>query len=664
MARVLRTYSLLIGLLLALAASFPARGATNWTQPTPDELKMTSDPKAPNADAVYLFREEVVDDRLHYHRIYARIKILTEKGKDRYSDIEIPYEGGVADIQAVEGRTIHADGTVVPFTGKPFSKELMKTGNEKIMEKVFSMPDVQVGSILEYHYELRYKDNYAIPPDWRVQQEIYVHQAHYHFVSVDLSSHEFETTDALGHTSPANRILYYHFLPQGANLREGLDGFDLTASDVPALPDEEYSPPLGSFSFRVTFYYSSAFAGPEYWKEEGKIWSKDVDRFANPSDAIRQAVAQMTAPGDTDDQKLHKIYAAVMQLENTRFTREHSAAENESQGLRVKTAADIWGQKRGTDDEITRLFIAMARAAGMRAYAMIVTERDRNLLNQYILDWDQFEDEIAIVNVGGKEVFFDPGQRYSEYGQLHWMHTGLMGMRQTDHGPEMAQTPNPDYKDNTVNRVAELTLAPDGTVKGIVRVTMSGEEALRWRQKALRSDEQEAKKEFEDELQARVPDGVRVKTNHFLGLTDPSEGLMAVVDVSGNMGTATGKRVFLPSAFFEASVKAPFAAENRESPVDLQYPMLSLDQVTLTLPAGFTVQGVPANAEIPYPQNALYRAKYSAENGTFHQERVEAVGNSRYRTSEYPQLRDFYGKMNAQDQQQLVLEKQTITAAQ
>lgn len=650
-------------MLLAPAGIFPARGSATWTQPTPDELKMTADPAAPGAEAVYLFREEKVDDKLHYHSIYARIKILTEKGKEDYSDVEIPYESGVDDIKAVEGRTIHPDGTVVPFTGKPYSKELMKAGDMKIMQKVFSMPDVQVGSILEYRYELRYDDNWAVPPDWRVQQSIYVHQAHYHFVSVDFTSRNFLVTDALGHTEPVNRILYYKWLPPTANVREGLDGFDVTVSDVPALPVEEYSPPLDSFAYRVKFYYAATFTGLEYWKDEGKYWSKDVDRFANPSDKIRQAVAQIVAPGDTDDQKLQKIYTAVMQVENTRFTRERSAAENKSEGLRVKTAADIWDQKRGSDDEITRLFISMARAAGFKAYDMIVTERDRNLLNLGILDWDQLEDEIAIVSVGGKEVYFDPGQRYCEYGKLHWMHTQVLGVRQSDHGPDVTVTPNAGYVDNAMRRIAELTLGPDGTISGQVRVTMTGESALAWRQEALRNDEQEAKKKFEEELQAQVPAGVKVSMNHFISLTDFSAVLMAVVDVSGNLGTATGKRVFLPGAFFEANLKVPFTGEKRESSVDLRYPFISVDTVTITLPAGFSVQSVPQNAEIPYPQNAEYKAKYTSGSGTFEESRVEAMARAVYKTTEYPQLRDFYGKMNAQDQQQVVLEKQAVTAA-
>ena len=80
--RSTRYSCLILSSLFTLAAGSPAFGGTTWTQPTPDELKMTSDPKAPDAAAVFLNREEIVDDKTHFHRLYARIKILTEKGKE------------------------------------------------------------------------------------------------------------------------------------------------------------------------------------------------------------------------------------------------------------------------------------------------------------------------------------------------------------------------------------------------------------------------------------------------------------------------------------------------------------------------------------------------------------------------------------------------------
>jgi hypothetical protein len=648
---------------ISLAASVPAL-ASNWKQPTPEELKMTSDPAAPDAPAVYLFREEIVDDKLHYHRLYARIKILTEKGKEEFSDIEMPYEAGQSSIRAVEGRTIHPDGTVVPFTGKPYSKELVKAGDVKIMAKVFSMPDVQVGSILEYQYELQYADDVVDAPLWIIQQDVFVHKAHYRFVPTSHDFADLSGKDAFGKEKTATRLLYFPLLPPGDKVQESMDGsFDLVVDNIPAIPDEQYTPPLNSYSYRLLFYYSSTYTGADYWKATGKEWSKEVDRFAAPSDRIHQVVAGIVAPGDTDDQKLRKIYQAVMGVENTRFTREHSEAENKAEGQRVKTAADIWDQKRGSDDEITWLFIAMARAAGLKAYAVAVTERNKNLLNTGYLDWDQMEDQIAIVQVGGKDQYFDPGQRYCEYGKLHWMHTELLAVRQTDGGVALITTPSQIYPDNRSLQVADLELAADGTLTGVARITMNGSAALRWRQAVLRTDQQEVEKDFEDDLQQRVPDGVHVSTAHFINLTDSEKQLMAVVQVSGNLGTQTGKRVLLPSAFFEAKEKPLFPQQKRENAVDLLYPYVVADEVTLKLAPGLAIETLPANTKIPMGQYALYQAIYKKNSGTYVQVRQMTLGTPIYKTEQYPQLREFFQKSGAQDQEQVVLTRTPAEAS-
>jgi hypothetical protein len=53
------------GALLSLALASPALLRAQFQDPTPDELKMTADPKAPGASAVYLYREEATDDATH-----------------------------------------------------------------------------------------------------------------------------------------------------------------------------------------------------------------------------------------------------------------------------------------------------------------------------------------------------------------------------------------------------------------------------------------------------------------------------------------------------------------------------------------------------------------------------------------------------------------------
>src|ERR1035441_5185347 len=145
--------------LIALTSAAAIARADQWTAPTPEELKMTLQPEVPGAAAVYLFKEEITDDKLHMWSKYVRLKVLTEAGK-KYANVELKSysseEHGGYTINAIAGRTIHPDGTIVPFTGKPFDKLIEKSQDYKEMAKVFTLPDVEVGSIIEYRNELRY----------------------------------------------------------------------------------------------------------------------------------------------------------------------------------------------------------------------------------------------------------------------------------------------------------------------------------------------------------------------------------------------------------------------------------------------------------------------------------------------------------------------------
>ncbi len=57
--------------------------AVNFQPVSPDELKMTSEPKAQGVPAIILFRQVDRDDRGHtaHEDVYFRIKILTEEGR-------------------------------------------------------------------------------------------------------------------------------------------------------------------------------------------------------------------------------------------------------------------------------------------------------------------------------------------------------------------------------------------------------------------------------------------------------------------------------------------------------------------------------------------------------------------------------------------------------
>jgi Domain of Unknown Function with PDB structure (DUF3857)/Transglutaminase-like superfamily len=629
-------------LLLLLALASPALLRAQFQKPADDELRMTAEPKAPGAAAVYLYREENTDDSSDGDCIqifYERIKVLTEKGKEM-ATISIPYQQGITKVTDIQGRTIRPNGIIIPFTAKPDDLTDFKTKDLQKHTLVFTLPGVEVGSILEY----RYRFTGQIPaPTWWIQQKYFVRKAHYLYVPNRSVSQMFET-----------------FI--GSDARVSCcknNSYTLDISDVPPMPDEDWMPPLNSFRWRVEFFYTQFSTGKEFWDSVGKSWATAVQDFTNPTAGLKKAVADIVAPADTDQQKAVKIYAAVQKLDNTVFSRQKSQAERRKEKIKdVHKAEDVWKQQSGTDDEMALLYVALARAAGLRAWPMKVVDRSRAIFDDSYLTIRQLDDYLAIVVVDGKEIYLDPGQKMCPFGSLHWKHTLASGLRISDKGTVIESTPDSIYKDSVVQQTADLSISEDGSVKGTASVVLTGPGALYWRQLALQNDEEEVKKQFIESIHDSLPDGVQAVFDHFLGLEDYSGNLSGFVQISGNLGSLTGKHLFLPGLFFESRAKHPFVEQDiRITTVDLHFPKMEQDDVTFHLPPGYAVEGVPQTSDVNWPDRASLQINSTIKDGSVEVRRSFARYFHLLDSSEYNRLQDFYLKLAAADQQQLVLTK-------
>jgi transglutaminase-like putative cysteine protease len=645
-----------------------------WTVPTAEELKMTSQPEVPGAAAVYLFREETTDDRLHTWSKYIRLKVLTEGGK-KYANVELTQytssDYGGYSVNDIAGRTIHPDGTIVPFTGKPMEKLVEKGQGFKMMAKVFTLPDVEVGSIIEYRYQLRYDDNYFIAPAWYIQTELYTRKAHYLWrptgrplITKSERGEQLTNTIAWTPILPKGFEVKQAHTPNGSTYEGEQITLELDIHDIAPLPDEEYMPPLNSLTYRVLFYYSAYRTMEEYWKNEGKGWSKLNDKFIGPGNKVKEAVKELAGPSDTADQKLRKLYASVMKLDNTMYSRGRSAAEEKSEGLNSpKSTDDILERKRGTDDQIAQLFVAMARAAGMKAYVMSVTARDRAMFVPQYLSFSQLNDLIAIVVVDGKEVFFDPGQRYCPYGHLAWKHTWASGLRQTEAGSALAETPGESYTASRTQRIAQLTMDEQGEMKGTVKMTWTGAPALSWRQSYLRGDSTSLNRDLRVAMEQLLANGMEIKVVGYQNADDYEQPFIVSYEVKGRIGSSTGKRLLVPSDIFEANSRPTFAHERREALIWFEYANTVLDGVQVTYPRNMAVESVPVSEQLQLQKFAVYALKTDSTPSRFTVHREFDLGTILYKVEEYPDLRAFYGKFETKDQEPVVLKIVAPSAA-
>jgi hypothetical protein len=662
----MRTAVLLRNVTLLLTLALPLLAMAQFQEPTSEELKMTEDPKAPGAAAVYLNIEEIANDRIHFQKCYVRIKVLQEKGKE-LATVEVPYLHGDSKISDIKARTIHSDGTVIPLVGKPedllIYKKKDKKGDElQVNRRVFTLPSVEVGSILEYRYTIEYDDDHYSSPTWEIQRPYFVHQAHYVFTPFKAFLYGSQTAtssylmDERGH--PVNSLIWWPKLPTGVTMiTDAIGNHSVDVTDIPAIPSEEWMPPINSFLYKVAFYYKSSYDTKDFWVSEFKQWTKDVDHFAEPSKAIHDAVNGVIVPADSDLDKAKKLYKAVQALDNTDYSRVKSESELKQLKLKqAKHAEDTWKQKSGSSEDIALLYLAMLRAAGLTAYAHKVVDRSNGLFDITYLNLDQLDTTLVILSTGGKEITLDPGEKMCPFATVNWRHSDASGIRQTSDNHNAASSPGQVYPDNKFVRAGDVTLDNHGGVTGNLKFVMIGQEALRWRQAALRNDLSEVKKQFDRWIEESIPEGVEAHVDHFVALDDPDSNLLAVVNISGSLGTATSKRLLLPGYFFETRGAHPFVAQDKRlEPVDMHYGDMVTDQITYHLPDGFSVEGSPQDAKISWPQHAILTDKSITAPGKVTVYRQLARALTFAAPEEYQDLRGFYQKVAAADQQQIVL---------
>src|SRR5947209_6074930 len=280
--------------LLAICVSLltPAAWCIGFQPISPDELKMTSEPKAPGAPAIILYRQVDRDDRgqTAHEDVYFRIKILTEEGR-KYADVEIPFFKDQGSVVGIHARTIRPDGTVVDFNGKAFDKMIVKARGVKYMAKTFTLPDVQPGCILEYYYTTDLAENFIFDSHWILSNELFTRSAKF--------SLKPYTSDYV----PVFLRWNWNQLPPGTSAPKEAPNhvINLEASNVPAFQTEDYMPPENELKSRVDFIYSDETFerdADKFWKKFGKKRNDQLEGFIGKRKAMEQAVGQIISASD------------------------------------------------------------------------------------------------------------------------------------------------------------------------------------------------------------------------------------------------------------------------------------------------------------------------------------------------------------------------------
>ena len=662
--KVLRSISFL---LIILAASLLNTVAADWPSIAPEDKAMTSVAKQPGAPGVILYREDSADDPKNFRTVYVRLKVLTEAGL-KYKDVEIPVGRKPFTITQFSARTVHPDGQVTLFGGEATDRLVLHDHGMLARAKVFTLPSVEVGSILDYRYTLHYPEGSRNAPEWMVQTDLFQKKVVFKFVPtryqpktdslrVDSNSYAFIGIDPFEPINSEEASINH--LPSGQSPEDHIIPFVLykwigfEMNDVPAALSEPDIPPAGVMNWRVEFFYRVNLNPDAYWKSVGKVWDNNIESSLEKKNGIAETVGELTTAADTPETKVRKLYAYVSAMENQTFAPVAAAPSSAAPG---RGAESILQSRSGTHDELNRVFVAMVRAAGVPAMMMWVPDRGRAAFDVNLMSVDQLDAEVAVVRLDGKEVFLDPGTKFCPFGQLAWHYAGSRGLRQTGGGSTvLADTPAPTYKDALIQRVALLHLSAKGNMEGSLAVGFSGQEAMVRRQRAATMSADERNELLQAEVASWLPRGNQLTLTNAPEWDKTEDVLVGKFSVTGPLAINKGQGWVVPLNVFAGAAKSPFTSAQRVSPVQFDYASRQVDEMHISSPADVEWAIVPSSRHVKTGYSVYTsECKREGANGIVCT-RVVAMNTVLLSPNEYKDLKDFFDKVAAGDSETAAL---------
>lgn len=646
-----------VGLAICMLATRTARAGIGFQPVSPDEIKMTSEPLAPGAPAIILYRQVDRDDNGYtsHEDDYFRIKILTEEGR-KHADVEIPFLKGSQNVVNVKARTIRPNGSIADFGGQVFEKYLVKGKGIKYLAKTFTLPDVQVGSIIEYSFTTDLGEYMIFNSHWILSDELFTKKA------------QFSLKPYRGTYVPFSLRWSWQGLPPGALPKEGSDHIvRMEARDIPAFQTEDYMPPPEELKSRVDFIYEEGIGGLDpdsFWKKFGKTRNGQLESFIGKRKAMEQAVAQIVSLTDSQDVKLRKIYDRVQQIRNKSYEVQKTEQEQKrAKEKPVENVEEVWKRGYGDGMQLTWLFLGLARAAGFEAYGCWVSGRGQYFFNKGTMQSSKLNANVVLVKLNGKDIYLDPGAAFTPFGLLTWYETGVAGLRLDKDGGTWIQTTLPQASESRIERVGKLKLSDTGDLEGKLTITYTGLEAMGHRLEERNEDEVARKKFLEEVVTGQIAAGAEVELTNKPDWTSSETPLVAEFNLKiPGWASSAGRRVMIPAAIFTAAERGVFEHANRVQPIYFAYPYEKADDVTIELPLGWQVSSVPP----PQDQGAkvvAYSLKVEQSPGTLRLTRKLTIDFLLVPQKYYTALRNFFQAVRNGDGVQVVLQPGEIHAS-
>lgn len=576
--------------VIAAAAAAQSLKETDWPNITPAEIAMKSPLVDPNADAEAIFWKIRIDDKKASsvsfdHHI--RIKIFSERGREKYSKLDIPFTKRIK-VENLAVRVIKPDGTIVNVpSSEIFTREILKASGIKVQAFSVAIPNAEVGSIIEYRYSEIIKNAGIQGAHLDFQKELPIQKLEYQIRPFNKRS--------LWTTS---------FNMDSISFVTGEDGFmRFSMSNVPALAEEPFMPPEDEVKRWAAVSYSG-FSDP--FGMLAFIWQRYFDGRTKPTGAIREKAAELTAGLSSNEEKARAIHRFIQTRIRTPQSDDLITAESLDEND-VETPTDVLKKQMGSAIQADFLFAALTKAAGVDVKVVIGGDRRENFFSRTKYPFSDFVSMIglAVNTEGSMWKFIDPCDKTVPFGVLPWYREGVEAMAVGGTQFTWLKTTMNSAAANKSQRSGNFTINADGTLEGDIRMEFSGQEAVIRKSRLFGKSPTEREEIVKSEIQSKLSTA-EISMLSISGLENSGEPLLLTMKIRiPSYAQKSGRRILLQPNVFEYGSESPFSAGQRKYPIVFRYPWSEADTIAIKLGEGLSIDAIDSPPDVRHPGRAF-----------------------------------------------------------
>jgi hypothetical protein len=639
-----------------------------------EELQEKSHPMDSTAVAAILFEKGVVDFEYTQDdgfkmitEVITRIKIYKKEGYEWANKAVSYYIGS----NAKESLSFSDVVTYNLINGKIEKTKLKNDGefDEKVNkywgQKKITLPNVSVGSVIEFKYVVR-SSRFSELTEWSFQSSIPVNYSEF---KTFIPEYFVYNPNMKGFVSPnitkenSSKYLSYLYKPKvipGENLHKSTSQEKLEfvetrtvyiAENLPAMKEEAYVNNIANYATSVSHELSVIkFPNQPYqtlstdWPSVTKTiyeyddFGPELNKTGYFEEDLKVVIAGLSSP----EEKILAIFNYVK--ESVKWNDYYGYSCNDG----VKKA---YKDKIGNVAEINLMLTAMLSHVGLTANPVLVSTRSNGIA--FFPNRTAFNYVIAAVETPSGLVLLDATNPFSTPNVLPLRALNWVGRLIRKDGTSTEVDLMPKAASNDVVMM-NYEINANGEVSGKLKRQRTDYNAIIFRGNIKNIKEDVYLEKLENEN-----DKIEISDYSRTNEKDLKLPILENFSFSGsNFSEIIGGSIYVNPMLFFTVTQNPFKQENREYPVDYGFPFVDKYNITIKIPEGYKVESLPTSILLNMEDNlGGFKFMVSATGNVIQLVMTHQINSPIIVADYYPMLKEFYQKMIEKQNEKIVLKK-------